>query len=306
MIEQVHTVLVDGNNVSRKHNQATKLRSGAFETQAIFGCIKSARALKVAYPGGAKHTWLWDGRAQWRYDIHPDYKSKRNLPDPRRDAERASHNAQKPFLTQALDNLGIGQMLCTAHEADDLAGLIIGNVKSKNPNAIMQAISGDGDWVQLVREGVGVRDLNDDAKIYTLDNLMDKTGYRTPYAYLEGKCLHGDGSDDIPGVGGIGEKGAPEFLAEFGSVRNFWHLVDTGAYKPKKKAHQRLASPEGRAAFGRNLRLMQLIKPIKPEASTIQFTPGKLDEAAFKELCEKFSFLSILRDFDAFVTPFRN
>ena len=202
---KIDAVLVDGNNVSRKHNQATKLRSGGFETQAIFGCVKSARAMKVEYPS-AQHTWLWDGRALWRYDIHPDYKSKRNLPDPRRDAERASHNAQKPFLTQALDNLGLGQMLCTAHEADDLAGIIIGNVKSKKPNALIQAISGDGDWVQLVREGVGVRDLNDDAKIYTLSNLMDKTGYRTPYAYLEGKCLHGDGSDDIPGVGGMARK----------------------------------------------------------------------------------------------------
>lgn len=304
-MKKLDAVLVDGNNISRKHNQATKLRSGGFETQAIFGCVKTARALKVAYPG-SNHIWLWDGRAQWRYDLHPDYKSKRNLPDPRRDAERASHNSQKPFLTAALEALGVGQMLCTAHEADDLGGLIVGNMKQKNPDALIELISGDGDWVQLVRKGVGVRDLNDDFKIYTVDNLMDKTGYRTPYAYLEGKCLHGDGSDDIPGVGGIGEKGAPEFLAEFGSVREFWRRVDSGEYKPKKKAHQRLASPEGRAAFGRNLRLMQLIKPIKPDPSTITYTKGKLDEAAFRAICEKFSFLSILRDFEGFVAPFRN
>ena len=49
---------------------------------------------------------------------------------------------------------------------------------------------------------------------------------------------------------------------------------------------------------------MQLIKPTKPDPATIQYTPGALNLVAFRELCEKFSFLSILRDFNGFVAPF--
>lgn len=298
-------ILVDGNNVGRKHNDAVKLSHAGIPTQAIIGCIKTARELKVSSPGSI-NTWLWDGKAQWRYDIHPDYKSKRNLPDPRRDANRAAFNVQRPYIWTALSLLGIRQMLAKHDEADDLAGILTANIKRSDPEAEIELISGDGDWIQLVRNGVTVRDLNDDSKIYRLDNLMDKTGYRTPFGYLEGKCLQGDGSDDIPGVGGIGEKGAPEFIAEFGGVRQFWNAVDSGAFKPKKKAHINLASPAGRAAFKRNLMIMQLIKPRAPKREDVVFDPGKLDEKAFLEFCQEHAFLSIQKDFEGFIAPFRN
>jgi len=299
-----YQILVDGNNVGRKHNDAVKLSANGIPTQAIIGCVKTARELVVSRPG-ALNTWLWDGKAQWRYDIHPDYKSKRNLPDPRRDANRSAFNIQRPIIWKGLSLLGIRQMMAAHDEADDLAGIIVGNVKRADPEAELELISGDGDWIQLVRHGVMVRDMNDDAKIYRLDNLMDKVGYRTPYGFLEGKCLSGDGSDDIPGVGGIGEKGAPLFIAEFGSVRNFWRMVDSGEFKPKKKAHINLASAAGRAAFKRNLLIMQLIKPRSPDRADIKFDPGRLNEQAFREFCEEHSFLSIMRDFETFIAPFR-
>lgn len=297
-------ILVDGNNVGRKHNDAVKLSANGIPTQAIIGCIKSARELVIGTPG-AVNTWLWDGKAQWRYDIHPDYKSKRNLPDPRRDANRAAFNVQRPLIWKALSLLGIRQMMAMHDEADDLAGLITRNAKRADPECELELVSGDGDWIQLVRKGVTVRDLNDDAKVYRLDNLMNKTGYRTPYGYLEGKCLQGDGSDDIPGVGGIGEKGAPLFIAEFGGVRQFWNAVDNGTFKPKKKAHINLASAEGRQAFKRNLQIMQLISPRTPPRADIKFDPGKLDEKAFLEFCQDHSFLSIQKDFEGFIAPFR-
>lgn len=300
----VKQILVDGNNIGRKHNDAVKLSANGIPTQAIIGCIKTAREIRVGQPA-AKCTWLWDGKAQWRYDIHPGYKSKRNLPDPRRDANRSAFNIQRPIIWNALKMLGIRQMMAMHDEADDLAGVLTRAAKAADPDAELELVSGDGDWIQLVTHGVMVRDMNDDAKIYRLENLIDKTGYRTPYGYLEGKCLQGDSSDDIPGVGGLGEVRAAEFIAEFGSVRNFWALVDSGAFKPKKKAHKNLASPEGRAAFGRNLKIMQLIKPRVPERGDIKFDPGQLDEVAFRAFCEEHSFLSIMRDFETFIAPFR-
>lgn len=298
-------VIVDGNNIGRKHNDAVKLSSNGIPTQAIIGCIKTARELIIRDPE-AKHTWLWDGKAQWRYDIHPGYKAKRNEPDPRRDASRASFNTQRPLIWKALSLIGVGQMTAKFHEADDLAGIMVRAAKKLNPAALLKLISGDGDWIQLVMEGVSVRDISDDFKHYTLANLMEKVGYRTPYGFLEGKCLMGDGSDDIPGVGGIGEKGAPEFIAEFGSVREFWRQCREGEFKPKKKAHINLASAAGQAAFARNLKIMQLISPHKPGAGEVTYDRGNYDRDAFKAFCEEHSFLSILRGFDEFVAPFEN
>lgn len=299
------TVLVDANNIGRKHNDAIRLTANGMQTQAIIGCIKTAREMAVTFPDADRHIWLWDGKAQFRYDIHPGYKEKRNLPDPRRDASRQAWQPQVPFIKTALQRLGITQMLASHHEADDLAGIVVGTTKAREPLAEIHLASGDGDWIQLVRNGVTVFDPMNDAKRYTIDNLMDKVGYRTPYGFLEGKCLQGDSSDDIPGVGGIGEKGAPEFIAQFGSVRNFWKMIESGEFKPKKKAHKNLASPEGKAAFARNLCLMQLIQPRKPHPEDVTLTKGKLDIEAFRALCHEFSFLSILRNFDEFVAPFR-
>lgn len=300
----VEKVVIDGNNVGRIFSDATKLSYNGKPTAGIIGCIKQAREMKVGWPK-ATQVWCWDGRAQWRYDVHPDYKSKRNMPDPRRDAQREGFKQQAPIIWDALSSLGMQQMKSHIHEADDLAGLLIGAAKRANPDAKLVAVSGDGDWIQLVRDGVEVHHPTEPSKVYKLSNLMDKTGYRTPYGYLEGKCLHGDGSDDIPGVGGIGEKGAPLFIAEFGGVRQFWQAVDAGEFKPKKKAHINLASPEGRAAFGRNLRLMQLIKPIPVDRTKLEFHPGKFDADKFHEICSDYGFLSILRNFEEFIAPFK-
>jgi len=297
-------VIVDGNNIGRKHNDAVKLSANGIPTQAIIGCIKTARELIIRDPE-AKHTWLWDGRAQWRYDIHPGYKAKRNEPDPRRDASRASFNQQRDLIWKALSLIGVGQMTAKAHEADDLAGIMVQSAKKLNPAAEIKLISGDGDWIQLVREGVSVRDISDDFKHYRLDNLMEKVGYRTPYGFLEGKCLQGDSSDDIPGVGGLGVARAAEFIAEFGSVREFWRQARAGEIKLKKKSLINLASPEGQAAFARNLKIMQLISPHKPGPGEVTYERGQFNREAFKEFCEEFSFLSILRSFDEFVAPFK-
>lgn len=296
--------LVDGNSLGRAAHAATVLKAGGMQTQAIFNVLKATREMKFFRPD-YEPIFLWDGRAQFRYDLHPDYKSNR-ASDPKKVADKEAYEKQVPFIRKALSYLGVRQMLAKTHEADDLAGYLVTSIQGRHPETKIILTTGDMDWAQLVRDGVTWEDHRDKDKIITLPTLMDKTGFRTPYGFLEGKCLKGDSSDCIPGVGGIGEKGAPEFIAEFGSVREFWRRVDSGEFKPKKKAHQGLASPEGRAAFARNLRIMQLLRPATPKKDDIVPLPTQYDEEAFMELCSQFSFLSILRNEENFLAPFRS
>lgn len=328
------TILIDANSIGHAAHHATKLTSGALQTQAIFGFIKSVRDMRQEYPD---HTLmaLWDDRAQWRFDMHPKYKSNRDN-DPKKTKDREAYSAQRPFIHRALQHLGVRQLTAKAYEADDLAGYLVNQLTAKPGNEVV-LMSGDGDWIQLVRPGVTWRDRRDDSKVVTLKNIMDKTGYPTPYAFLEGKCLQGDTSDVISGVGGIGEDTAPLFMAEFGSVREFWRQCDSGELVPTKKAHLNLwkgASPftkeewaekfegdkldkkalkkhmdgwigQGRAIFGRNLRLMQLLKVAPPTKETVNLNLGRFDEEAFRELCEELAFGSILRNFDSFTRYFK-
>lgn len=303
------------------------------------------RQLKVRHPN-AEFLVLWDGKAKWRWDLLPEYKSKRNQ-NPKQVAEKEAYQKQIPFIKKALTHIGITQMLSDEHEADDLAGIMVSRLLKKSPDTKIRLITGDQDWIQLIREGVTWQDIRVEDRVINMKNMFEKTGYKTPISFLNGKALHGDTSDCISGVGGIGETGAPLFIAEHGSVRNFWDKCDKGTYKPKNKAerslwlgvsektkdewesdfyyhhddslddeandkeckrqlrkHMDAYIGQGRLLFGRNLTLMQLIKPKPLNKDLTTITKGKFDKEAFSELCGEFAFLSILKNVDNFLSPF--
>lgn len=302
--------IVDGNSVGYAEHYATKLKSGELETQAVFGFIRKMRELKTGYPG-CRPLVLWDGRAQWRFDLWPQYKSNRDN-DPKKAKIKEAYVAQRPFIARAIEHLGIRQLTALDAEADDMAGHLT-NRLAANPEVKVVLFTGDHDWIQLIRENVVWRDVKDPANLIKPANLLDKTGYKTPLAFLEGKCLQGDTSDVIPGVGGIGEGTAPQFLAQWGSVGSFLKAVDSGAYVPAKRKAKNaktphpeefLASRDGRAAFLRNLKLMQLLNVAQPDPARVKVVPGALDRDKFAALCEELAFFSILKDLDNWLAPF--
>jgi 5'-3' exonuclease len=293
-------ILVDANSVGYAAHSATKLTAAGIETQAIYGFLHTLYKLKVRNPS-ARISVLWDGRSMRRYAIHPGYKAGRD-DTVEKVKMRAAYDAQKPYLRAMLSDLAVAQLHYADLEADDLAGHYAQKLKAR-PEVSVLLLTGDFDWLQLVRENVTWYDARRDLTI-TPKNMLSQTGYASPYALLEGKCLVGDTSDKIKGVGGIGEKGAPEFLAEFGSVMRFWKMVDAGEFKPVKKAQCGLASPAGRALFKRNLALMQLLNVPTPDPSQRLSYGCVFNPDSFKQRCEELNFLSILGKFKDFTAPF--
>lgn len=335
-----NTLLIDANSIGYAAQGAPKLTSGGMQTQAAFGFLKTMRSLRVVYPEYTP-VILWDGKADWRFKLHPEYKSNRDT-DPQKVAEREAYSKMRPYIARALTHLGVRQMTAAHHEADDMAGHLVRKL-SADPSNSIGLISGDQDWLQLVRRNVFWRDMRDDSKLITANNFYDKTGCRTPFAFLESKILQGDTSDVVSGVGGIGEKGAPEFLAEFGSVREFWRRCDSGEFVPKLLAHKRLwkgISPftkeewvaqqvlpavcrtekedaklkkqwldawpgQGRSIYKRNFQLMQLLKVEPPKKEDVRLDLGKFDQDAFAEICGELAFVSITKSLDAFTNLFK-
>lgn len=293
-------LIVDGNSIGHANHNATKLTVGEMETQAIFGVVKSIHALAKNHPGWNMAV-LWDGKAQWRKEICPEYKENRKATDEKQAAHKESYKKQSPFVRKALQLMGVRQMLVTSAEADDMAGLM--TKKLAKAGQRVKLITGDKDWLQMVQSGVVWFDPIRDREC-NMSNFFEFTGYRTPEQFLDGKALMGDSSDNISGVGGIGEKGAPEFIAEFGSVAEFYRQVESGIFVPKKKAHIRLASPEGRAVFERNRKVMNLLDVPTPPKEDVSVIAPTYNRDAFRALCEKLAFHSILREFDAFLEPF--
>jgi DNA polymerase-1 len=310
-----NTMIVDGNAIGYANNSAVRLTVGDMQTQAIFGFAKQMHVLMRAYYDYSPLV-LWDGRAQWRFDMlpptddHPGYKGDRDK-DPKQAAMRDEYKKQRPYIEEMLKHLGVRQMLVTTHEADDMAGYLISTIKGGK----ILTVTGDMDWAQLVGENVEFLDPIHEKRI-NLRNFLEMTGYFSPEAFLQGKALMGDTSDKIPPVGGIGEKGAPLFLAEHGSVKAWFDSMPRiDGYTDQKalikqlkampKAWINIAYGGGIYRFAANLKLMNLRAVPKPEKQNVIVTHEPFNEAGFRDFCERFAFHSILRDFNTFVAPFR-
>lgn len=298
-----HILLIDGNSIAHACHNSPVLTVGDMQVQAVFGFLRSLHGLLEHTPGRVQPIVLWDGRAQWRLDLFPAYKGNRKPLDAKQKAKKEAFKRQSPFIEKALQLLGVRQIRSPLLEADDLAGRLAPRLVQLGRQVTL--VSGDRDWLQLVGESVTWLDPIRERKVDP-DNFFEFTGFFTPEAFVQGKALQGDSSDNVPGVGGIGEKGAREFLAKWGSVEQFFQQYDAGAIPDKelKKAHHNLASPEGRAAFERNLRLMDLRRSRKPEPDELVTDLGQPNPDGFLLLCERLAFASILRDPARFLRPF--
>jgi 5'-3' exonuclease len=299
-------MVIDGNSILHANHNSTPLTVGDFQVQAIFGFLRSLRLLLRDAASNTQVVVLWDGRAQWRMDIYPEYKGNRAAIDAKQQAHKDAFKRQTPFIEKALEMLAITQIRSPLLEADDIAGHLITGAAH---NRKIKMISGDRDWIQLVHPNVGWIDPIRDRSV-SFEDFFEKTGYYNPNAYRQGKALQGDNSDNVPGLPGMGEKGAALFLAKWESVERFFEQVDAGTHIPavrKSKTaaslhpEQVLADPEGRALFARNMQLMDLLVARRPEKGELIINRGALNHEGFRALCQRLAFASILREFDAFL-----
>lgn len=305
-----HILLVDGNSITHANHNANVLTANGMQVQAIFGVLKSLRALMDKTGGIKELIVLWDGKAQWRLDLFSEYKGNRVAMNEDEVDHKAAFQKQVPFLEYALAVLGIRQVRSPLLEADDLAGIMAPKLSAGGNKVTL--VSGDKDWIQLVDPNVSWYDPIRDRWVRHGD-FLEKTGFFNPTAFVQGKALLGDTSDNIAGIDGIGEKGAQVFLAKWGDVNRFFAAVDDGTHIPavrkNKKAlsphpEQVLASPEGRATFQLAVRLMDLKQSRRPEQGEVISRQQPADPEKFRIFCERFAFMSILRTFDSFLAAF--
>ena len=120
-------------------------------------------------------------------------------------------------LKVVFEKIGIPVFQTAGFEADDVIGTISTQCSEKNTQAII--ITGDRDLMQLVNKNVnlymsfkGISDMI----IVDRDKVKERLGI-WPEQVIDYKALVGDGSDNYPGVPGIGPVGAIKLIEEFGS-----------------------------------------------------------------------------------------
>ena len=293
--------LIDGNAIGFACHTGQKLTVGAQQTQAVYGIARVLRAMQIAHPNTYKAI-LWDGRAQWRIDTYPDYKANRES-NPKMLEMREAYKSQRAFIEEMVKHLGVDQMRSPICEADDLAGAL--SQYFSNRGKTVRLITADKDWLQLVNERVDWLDPIRDRMI-TLRSFEEETGFKRPAQILDLKCLMGDTSDNVKGVGGIGEVGAKKLLAAYGSVDKFLALANAGKLTNLPSAWEKLAkNDEGKLTrYQVNHQIMDLMGAAKPGVDKRVVTKGDFNPDGFRTIAEDLAFHSILSDFDNWIVPF--
>src|ERR1700730_860217 len=122
------------------------------------------------------------------------------------------------------------------YEADDVVGALSVKAVEQGVNVII--LSGDNDLLQLVNPRVKVltsRRGITDTILYDEAKVIEKYGGLRPDQLPEFKGLRGDETDNIPGVAGIGDKGAQKLLLEFGTVQALFDNLESEKIPQKQR-----------------------------------------------------------------------
>lgn len=311
-------MIIDGNSIAYAAQSAAPLTVDGMEVQGIFHSIKTLRTMLFGYPKNAsKVYWLWDHRAQWRFDLCPEYKGKRKDTQEKIEVKVTLENA-KPLLEEMLQSLGIDQVFSVGYEADDVAGFLSRRAAAAQRDTLL--VTGDQDWIQLVGTFVKWIDARSkEERFCNRANFAEYTGVDNPKAFLQMKALQGDTSDNIKGVGGIGKLTARAIMDHFGSVEELYLRIT--ALSPNTilskegmpKELQRAWKPI-QALFGENweryqtnYRLMDLQTTERDAdiAKNMTVIKGEYNPELFIEQCEKLNFYSIIRGGESWLMPFQ-
>ena len=293
--------LIDANSIGYAGQHAAQLNSGGMPTQAIYNTLMNLRILKSNGRTDA-FMYLWDDKAKFRYDLFPEYKGNRN-DTPEKVKTKEEYHAQQPFIKKMLNHLGVHQMTVDGFEADDLAYHLCKNFVAKGYK--VNLISSDKDWLQMMDNNVTWVDMRLD-RTCTSANFAEMTKFETIEQFVSAKCLMGDTSDNINGVGGIGEgacsaifsrwKTVKEMVAEHKALGGFTkeNLSDKAFSRCRNKLNDLCTNTNGMMqTYVRNQKLMNLAMAPKPEKFIAD--AGKKDPEAFFDLCGELAFVSVLR-----------
>lgn len=293
-------LLIDGNAIGYANQLGmTRLSCGDQATHAVYGFLTTLRKLMLPPTASKLPIVLWDGDASWRKELLPAYKANRR-DDPKKIVVKDEYKSQMPFIRQSLMHLGIDQMLSYTCEADDLAGAYARLLAAKGHD--IELITGDQDWLQLVSPKVVWYDPIRDRRVDIM-NFEDFTGCANTEQFVEVKALMGDTSDNIKGVGGIGDKRAKELVREHGSVMNLLTHLEGNYDGQPKYIRDFVSSLDKQEAWQRNMKLMHL-DGRHPTIKERQIVKGQWDRDAFQKTCDDLAFMSISRNMDSWIKPF--
>ena len=281
-------LILDANSIVNRAFYAVKLltNKAGFHTNAIFGFLniffKYMEEISPDFVCAA-----FDLPAPtFRHKMYDGYKATRHkMPD-----ELAE---QIPVLKEILTAMNIKIYEKEGYEADDIIGTV-SRICTEN-EVLCCVLTGDKDDLQLASSHVNIhlvttRMGNTSTEVFDDKKVFEKYGV-TPKEFIDLKAIMGDSSDNIPGVKGIGEKGATALISAFHSVDGIYDNIDDSSITKSTRA--KLIAGKEDAKMSKTLATIDQFVPIDIAISDTARTA--YDNDALISLFERLEFRSFIK-----------
>ena len=236
----------------------------------------TARLINLYKPNRLVACIEGDWRPSWRVELFPEYKANR-LDVEGEEEEPDTLGPQIPILLDLLEAFGIPLVGVDDYEADDVMASFA--VREKGP---IKIVTGDRDLFQLVddKREVNVVYLakgitnHDHVDIKWIADKYDIPGER--YALFA--MIRGDASDGLPGIRGIGEKGAAVIAKQFTTLEEVMKAAAADDERLTPNARKKLLESSAYAKIAPKLVFCALDVPLPNLDLSMPKRPKNLDE----------------------------
>ena len=277
--------LFDGTSLAYRAFYAIKglSTSKGFPTNAIFGFIRMFLKLYKDFKPEYLAVAFDVGRKTFRTKLLKEYKANRKpTPD--------NFKVQLPYIKKFLKCFGALVLEKEGYEADDILGTLSKKLSAEGLKVFI--VTPDKDMRQLIDENVTVVAISSktgEKKVYDLETFRKEYGIE-PSQIPDLFGLAGDSIDNIPGVPGIGEKGALKLIAEYGNLERLYENLD----KLTPKRRETLKEFKEQAFLSRELAKVNTEVPI--EVSLEELKLKEPDGKCLGELLKELEMKSILSE----------
>ncbi|MGH1467620.1 MAG: DNA polymerase I [Bdellovibrionales bacterium] len=254
--------------------------SEGLPTNALYGFL--SMTIKLLKDFEPSHMVYCRDRKEpsFRKELDPRYKANRSdMPE--------DLALQMPYIEKLTSVLGIPQIDMKGYEADDVIGSLSHWGTANDFEVVI--VSGDKDFAQLINKDVV---MFDPMKSKTMDVSAVKERWGvTPEQFIDYLAIVGDSSDNIPGVRGIGPKGAEKLLNDFNDLDGVYENLD----KTKGATLKKLTESKDEAYLSKKLVSIVTDLDLLKEKDEALLT--EINQADLEELFTELEFEKFLKNF---------
>jgi DNA polymerase-1 len=259
--------------------------SAGTPTSAIFG---SLLFLQKLIKEGRPHYIVaaTDCREKtFRHHLYDQYKANRTkMPE--------DLSPQIPLIYQLMAALKVPVLKEPGLEADDLIGSLIRQYK-QDESLEFHIISGDKDFIQLIDERTFLMKPRKGGLFERVDvDTIRKEMNIAPHQFADILAIMGDSSDNVPGVRGIGDKGALKLVQDFGNLQMVFDNIEK-INNPKQRAL--LSAQREMAELSKRLVTIKTDHPISSNLEDFICCPDGFASKEFLDLARQWEFRAFTR-----------